>query len=112
MRRQAAVKYCGHCNPAMEMERVLRAAAERLPGVDFVPWREARAPEALLVLNACAAGCARCPPFPEERTVAVTPEAVNRWPVPPDQLAETLAEALRGVLSAVQEQERSETCEN
>lgn len=112
MRRQTAVKYCGHCNPALEMEQVLRAAAERLPGVDFVPWRAVRAPDALLVLNACAAGCAGHPPFPEERTVVVTPETVNRWPVPPGQLAELLAETLRKALFAVPEQERSEAREN
>lgn len=72
------------------MKEVLKQIQARLPELTFTAFHEAVAPDALLVLNACPAGCASVPPFPPEKLVFVTPDSVDRWPVTQDRLLDEI----------------------
>ena len=91
---EVAVKYCGHCNEYLDMKEVLGQIRTRLPDLTYTTVTEAVAPDALLVLNACPAGCASVPPFPPEKIVFVTPDTVDRWSVTPDRLIDEIVSRL------------------
>ena len=91
---EVAVKYCGHCNEYLDMKEVLGQIRTRLPDLTYTTVNEAVAPDALLVLNACPAGCASVPPFPPEKIVFVTPDTVDRWSVTPDRLIDEIVSRL------------------
>ena len=91
---EVAVKYCGHCNEYLDMKEVLGQIRTRLPDLTYTTVNEVVAPDALLVLNACPAGCASVPPFPPEKIVFVTPDTVDRWSVTPDRLIDEIVSRL------------------
>ena len=93
------MKYCGHCNEYLDMKEVLKQVQTRLPDLTFTAFHEAVAPDALLVLNACPAGCAAVPPFPPEKLVFVTPDTVDRWPVTRDRLLDEIVLRLQKKLA-------------
>lgn len=76
------------------MKEVLGQIRTRLPDLTYTTVNEAVAPDALLVLNACPAGCASVPPFPPEKIVFVTPDTVDRWSVTPDRLIDEIVSRL------------------
>lgn len=59
---EVAVKFCGHCNPQMDMVEVYQLLRERLPQLSFCYYAENPRAGVLLILNACSAACAAVPP--------------------------------------------------
>ena len=85
---EVAVKFCGHCNPQLDMVEVYQLLRNRLPQIVFHYYAENPQAGILLVLNACSAACASPPPTHQgvllsycaprtgEPHVAHTPEAM------------------------------------
>lgn len=92
------VKFCGHCAPRRDMTEVYAALRAQAPELLFCCWAEKAAADALLILNACRSECASRPAFLGP-VVVVSPEAVDHWPTPPDQLCPAILQRLRAALS-------------
>lgn len=61
--RKIAVKFCGHCNPQLDMVEVFEVLRSRLPEMEFCFFSQDTDADTLLILNACSAACASPPPF-------------------------------------------------
>lgn len=70
---------------------MLRAQA---PEMEFYFFTSHPDVDMLLILNACQAECASRPDF-QGPTAVVSPESINHWPVPSQQLCEQLLLWLR-----------------
>ncbi len=90
---KVGVKFCGNCNPCVDMPALFRALAARAEGVSFVRWDDADY-DVLLVLSSCRSDCATRPPFAGP-VVSATSEAVDLWPVAEDDLSDTILAALK-----------------
>jgi len=90
---KVGVKFCGNCNPRVDMPALLRDLAGRAEGITFVRWDEAGY-DVLLVLSGCARDCATRPPFAGPVVVA-TSESVDRWPVEAAVLPDAILAALK-----------------
>lgn len=75
---KVGVKFCGNCNPHVDMPELVQDMAAKAPGITFVRWDDEY--DILLILGGCPADCASRPPFGGPIVVA-TSEAVDRWPV-------------------------------
>lgn len=90
---RVGVKFCGNCNPSVDMPALVRELAARAEGVTFVRWDD-ESYELLLILSACRCDCATRPPFAGPVVVA-TSEAVDLWPVAEDILPDAILAALK-----------------
>ena len=90
------VKFCGNCNPRLDMPELLTALAAEAAaeGVHFVRWDDPGGYEVLLVLNSCQVGCATLPEFTGPHIV-VTSESVRNWPVREEDLPAAILDAIR-----------------
>lgn len=52
------MRYCGGCNPRFDRTALVRALADRLPGVDLVPARPNTPYLAAVIVCGCPAACA------------------------------------------------------
>ncbi len=94
MALKIGVKFCGHCAPRMDMMELYEMLRTRAPEMEFCYFASNPDADVLLILNACQAECASRPDFSGPVAV-VTPDSINRWPVPRDQLCEQLVTWLR-----------------
>ncbi len=90
---RVGVKFCGNCNPLVDMGAVLRQLTTPSGDVRFVSWSEDDY-VALLVLNGCSRDCASRPAFAGPVIVA-TDTTVDRWPVDREQLPAAIMAAVR-----------------
>lgn len=87
---KVGVKYCGHCNPQEEGPALIRRLQQRLPGLVVVHW-DVLDYNVLLVVNACAVGCATRPAF-NGPIIEIVPGEVRDCKVPTGHSAERLLE--------------------
>jgi len=92
MSARIGVKFCGHCNPQVDMTAVLAQVQARALGWSFGRWDE-DGYDVLLVLGACPAVCASRPAFAGPAVVAAS-DAVDGWPVARDRLAAEIVAAV------------------
>lgn len=89
---KVGVKFCGNCNPHIDMPGLFRDLATRSPAPSFVRW-DAEEYDVLLVLSGCPVDCTTRPPFAGP-VVVVTNESIDRWPVPERELPAAILAAL------------------
>lgn len=89
---KVGVKFCGNCNPHVDMPGLLKNLAAEAEGVTFVRWEQGGY-DILLVLSGCPADCAGRPDF-AGRVIIATSEAVDRWPTAADDLPAAILAAL------------------
>lgn len=90
---KVGVKFCGNCNPCVDMPALLQELALRAEKVTFVRWDNAGY-DVLLVLSGCRCDCSTRPAFAGPIVVA-TNEAVDRWPVASDKLLAAILAAIK-----------------
>lgn len=90
---RVGVKFCGNCNPYVDMPALAGDLAAQAEGVTFVCWEDADY-DVLLVLSSCSCDCATRPPFAGPVIIA-TSEAVDRWPVAAEELPAAILAALK-----------------
>lgn len=93
---RVGVKFCGNCNPRINMPELAGTLAAAAAEARFVRWDDQSGYDILLVLNSCQVGCATRPPF-KGPCVFVTSESVDRWPVYEHQLVATVLHALNNL---------------
>lgn len=92
------MKFCGHCNPQMDMVEVYQLLRKRLPQLSFHYYAEEPQADVLLILNACSAACATPPPhrgFVLSCCAPRTGEAGGAQT--PEAMAEQIAQSLRSL---------------
>lgn len=92
---KVAVKFCGHCNPQMDMFELYRALLGKCEKTEFCFFSQDSCADLLLVLNACSSQCAACPPF-SGQTVIVSPEEIDHWPVSSEHLLSAIQKTIEG----------------
>ena len=75
----------------MELFTDLRA---RAPEITFCFFVSDANVDVLLILNACQAECASRPDF-QGPVITVSPNAVDHWPTPPEQLCDAVLRRVR-----------------
>ncbi|WP_040683326.1 hypothetical protein [Thermosinus carboxydivorans] len=89
---KVGVKFCGNCNPYVDMPTIFKELSMRAKGITFVRWDDENY-DVLLVLSSCGRDCATRPDFTGPVIVA-TSEAVDRWPVTAGELPDAILVAL------------------
>ena len=98
--KRVAVKFCGHCNPQMEMTKVYQCLCKLLPEIGFVYYAQQPEADLLLVLNACASACVSLPPFHGPVLVFSVSEAKRSgYDVMPEAVAGEIAEEIERTLN-------------
>ncbi|MDR2799857.1 MAG: hypothetical protein LBB52_01145 [Desulfovibrio sp.] len=69
MNKTIGIKYCGHCQPFMQMPEFVKNLKEKVPEVKFVQWDNGENFSRLLLLCACPAACVRESVFAGPTTV-------------------------------------------
>ena len=90
---RVGVKFCGNCNPLVDMGAVLRELSALSSDVTFVPWNNGNY-VVLLVLSSCGRDCATRPAFAGP-VIEVADLTVDRWPVAAEQLPAAIMAAIR-----------------
>jgi len=88
-----AVKFCGNCNPAIDVCALVEALRQRLPTLQIVPSDTSES-DVLLLLGACTIGCTTRPAGNWRKTITVAGETVDHMPCGEPMLAETIAKKL------------------
>ena len=90
------VKFCGNCNPRLDMPELFKSLAAEVKAeeLNFVRWDDSDGYEVLLVLNSCQVGCATLPEF-TGTCIIVTNESVQNWPVREEDLPAAILNAIR-----------------
>ena len=89
---KVGVKFCGNCNPHVDMPGLLKNLAAAAEGATFVRWDD-DGYDILLVLSGCPVDCASRPDF-GGRVIVATSEAVDRWPTAACDLPAAILAAL------------------
>ena len=92
---KVGVKFCGNCNPQVDMPELFKRSLAQVVGITFVHWDDDKEYDVLLVLCSCPVDCATRPSFAGPVIVA-TSEAVDRWPVTEEELSAAIRAALAG----------------
>jgi|LGOV01.1.fsa_nt_gb alkyl hydroperoxide reductase subunit AhpF len=87
-----AVKYCGHCNPCMEMDKIIDGMKKRTLNVRYLKYEDDY--DYLLVLNACRKACVRLPDAKKGITIVVTPECIDGKPYGNQKIENAVLEKL------------------
>ena len=95
--KRVGIKFCGHCSPRRDMQRLAGELKERKRDCEFVYWSQNTNVDVLLILNACEAGCAKQPAFVGS-IIHVTPETVDYWQVEAKELCNTVIKKLEEIL--------------
>jgi hypothetical protein len=90
---KVGVKFCGNCNPQVDMPELFKRSIAQGLEVTFVRWDNDKEYDVLLVLSSCPVDCATRPSFAGPVIVA-TSEAVDRWPTTEDELPTAIRAAL------------------
>jgi len=90
---KVGVKFCGNCNPYVDMPAVLQSLVAQAASLEFVHWEKPDY-EVLLILNACPVGCCGRPSFLGPQVI-VTSDAVDYWPVSKNELLPRILKVLR-----------------
>jgi hypothetical protein len=93
---KVALKYCGSCNPQVELGPIARRLRELVASaVTFVPLAGGEA-DLVIILNGCLTACADRPDVREmaRDSVILAGESIETQAVPEGQLAERLAEII------------------
>jgi hypothetical protein len=69
MGKVIGIKYCGHCQPFMQMPEFVDRLRTKVPDVSFVLWDGDELFSRLLLLCACPAACVRESTFTGPTTV-------------------------------------------
>jgi hypothetical protein len=89
---RVGVKFCGNCNPLVDMGAILRQLSAQSGNVSFVSWSDENY-VVLLVLSSCGRDCATRPVF-DGPVIAVTDTTVDRRPVAVDELPAAIQTAI------------------
>ena len=93
---KVGVKFCGHCAPRMDMAELCKTLRARAPELVFGYYAKDPAVDVLLILNACPAECASRPDF-QGPVILVSPDTVDHWPTPPEQLCSSILRRIQTV---------------
>lgn len=88
------VKFCGHCNPCLDIWELYRQLLKFMPDVEFVFFLNDQDVDILLILNACYAACCSRPVF-SGPVVSVSPGQIDDLTVPEGHMLEALRDKLR-----------------
>ncbi len=91
--KKIGIKFCGHCSPRRDMQKLSVQLKEEAGCITFVHYSEDQDVDALLILNACEVACAKCPDY-FGPVIIVTPETVDHWPVERGFLAKAILKRL------------------
>jgi hypothetical protein len=91
---RVGLKFCGNCNPLLDIHALLQALKTNLSEASFVSFADEGGYDVLLVLSSCPSDCATRPPFAGP-VIEVTSASVNRWPVPEGDLADVISSLCR-----------------
>lgn len=89
---KVGVKFCGNCNPHLDMTAIFEAVKNNFPDVEFVRWDEG-AFSILLILNSCPVGCATRPDF-SGSTLIITSDSIDHTSTSPENLYDDILKAL------------------
>ncbi|MCC8027594.1 MAG: hypothetical protein LIP16_20105 [Clostridium sp.] len=88
----AGVKYCGNCNPSMDMPGLINKLASQAPWIQFVRWDSGEA-DCLLILHGCRRACTVIPEF-AGKLMEVSCDTIDCRPVGQEELLSVLLEIL------------------
>ena len=106
---KVGLKFCGNCNPSIDIPALTGTLAEQAAWLSFVPW-DGEGYAVLLVLNACDSGCAGRPDF-SGPVITVAGESVDQWPVSPGALPEAILNAIKAAAPATKQEWENRTDE-
>lgn len=87
------VKYCGNCNPQIDMPELVKSLILKTSEYDFVEWDSSEGYDVLLILSSCTRECASRPPF-DGPCIAANSEEVEHWPAQRNELVVAILTAL------------------
>ena len=94
---KVGIKYCGNCSPRADLSRITEQLREdmrqRTQEVVFTYYSRDTDVDAVLILNACGAACAGKPSF-EGPVIVATPDSVDWWTMPPEELVPAIRERI------------------
>lgn len=90
---RVGVKFCGNCNPQIDLSAVFAKMKIMTKKIEFVSYNDPKEFEKLLILSSCSSDCAARPPF-AGTTVVVGGAEVDYWPVAFSDLPKTILDAL------------------
>lgn len=88
------VKFCGHCNPCLDIWELYRQLCVAMPEIAFCFFLDKQDVDALLILNGCYAACCSRPDF-DGPVISVSPGAIDHWTVAPESVLNELCDRLR-----------------
>jgi len=91
---KVGIKYCGHCQPQMDTKELYEQLLLQMKDAEFFYFALNENVDILLILNACQVGCASRPKF-HGRTIIVTPNEVDYWPVEKQDIVRKVIEKIR-----------------
>ncbi|MGE1061860.1 hypothetical protein NXG27_04355 [Megasphaera paucivorans] len=89
------VKFCGNCNPYIDMRALLSEVQKSDPSIVFC-MDESQKVDGWLLLNACPTGCLKKGEFIP--SVVVTNESINYWPVEKEKLVDYVLQSLQHLI--------------
>lgn len=89
---KVGVKFCGNCNPHIDMLSLYKKLKIKLPNTEFIQWDEGGF-SILLILNSCPIGCATHPEFSGPKLI-VTSDSINYMNTLPEDLCDNIIKYL------------------
>lgn len=86
------VKFCGNCNPYVDMVSMLSKIKESVPNAEFVSW-EVEIYSLLILLSGCPSGCVTIPDYSGPKTM-ITSNSINYSEVGAERLLDETLKVL------------------
>ena len=93
MAMRVGVKFCGNCNPKVDLVAVFHKMKTMTDQMEFVFYNDPGGFDKLLILSACSADCATRPDFAGP-TVVVAGGEVDYWAASFAQMPDVILDAL------------------
>lgn len=88
---QAAVAYCGGCNPEIDRARLIRSLVRKTGLVIHPAAQVGPEVELLIVVNGCVRGCLRKPTTPKyQELIVIAGLSADGWPVAREEIEDIL----------------------
>lgn len=91
------IKYCGECNPEINIEEFIKRLKSRLNSLGFTLTTDIDKSYGLIIVNGCRVGCLKREKFANfENVVVINGASIDSFIVDESKLAEKTAEKLFG----------------
>ena len=89
------IKFCGHCNPRLDVWELFQQLRLAMPDATFHFYIHDPNPDVLVLLNGCHVACCSRPPF-SGPIISVSPGEINNQTVAPETLLAELVQTISG----------------